>query len=46
MFEGVSKRDGAAVELGVGVATWTVDDGGLLRVDGCGASEEVDGVEF
>ena len=46
VFEGISKRDGTAVELGVGVATGSVDDGDLLGVDGCRAGKEVDGIEF
>lgn len=46
VFEGISKSYGAAVELGISVATGSVNDGGLLGVDGCRAGKEVDGVEF
>jgi hypothetical protein len=48
VLEGVSKCEGATVELGISVSAvgHAMDNGGLLRVDGCGTGEEMDGVEF
>lgn len=48
VLEGVGKREDTTVELGIGVSAVgdAMDDSDLLGVDGCGAGEEVDGVEF